>query len=641
METVATPTSLLQVAEAEAIFTPHFLRVQNHCDKMRGPHRALSQIGERHLADCLHSTCSSWCLFRTTKSQSGDMQVTENAECRGIDLTLDIAARLEEARSRLEERFLEGGDVLATTVQSVGRMVATLEDVMKAMDRSRVDMTIADLVETARNLLALPEAHARRGAELASLTEITNAMTEQVDEMLVIIRFLRSFTTTVKVTGAGAEGFDAFANEMLGEINEARRQADRFQGTLECVCGGIQSASAANAEVDTAYKQVVPGLAAALTGDATRFGEYHARIRGVAGELTALVRGIQSKMGRALSALQVGDITRQRVEHVQTGLALLRDGAAEKTLVPAEMSLYLRLLALQTDDLLTEFQDGCNTVMASLSGLAADTKELLVLGKTARGSASAGGEGFLGALEGSVTRARQLVSQVESTAERLQSVCDATGSTARDLALSVDHIQAIETKIQHMAINTSLRCSRMGEAGKPINVVATELRAIAGQMEVVSGRLLATLRALEEKSTALVSNGETSSGLGEQLDRALASISEAGGKISRDLGLLAERGDGIARDVTRDVSGLDFTRDIGPVLAGCARDIEDHAASLPGPDGDIEEPSEELLDLADKLYAAYTMARERQIHGLVFAPPVASAGPAATAADDDLDAAFF
>jgi hypothetical protein len=570
------------------------------------------------------------------------MQVTETTENQGMSITLDISARLEEGRSRLEERFLAGGDVLATTVQSVSQMVATLDDVMKAMDQSRVDMTIADLAETARNLLALPEAHARRSAQLAELAGITAAMTEQVDDMLVIIRFLRSFTTTVKVTGAGADGFDAFANEMLNEINEARRQADLFQGTLERLCGGIASASAANAEVDMAYKQVVPGLAAALTGDATQFGEYHARIRGVAGELTALVRGIQTKMGRALSALQVGDITRQRVEHVQAGLALLRrDMEAGTRLAPTEMSLYLRLLALQADDLLTEFNDGCNTVMASLSGLAADTKELLIMGKTARGSASAGGEGFLAALEGSVAKARQLVCQVESTAERLQSVCNATGSTARDLALSVDNIQAIETKIQHMAINTSLRCSRMGEAGKPINVVATELRAIAGQMEVVSGRLLSTLRQLEEKSDALLSNGETGTGLGDQLDRALASISEAGGKISRDLGLLAERGDGIAHDVTRDVAGLDFTGAIGPVLAECARQIEDYASAVGEPDGDIEEPSDELLNLADTLYATYTMARERQIHGLVFAPPVASTAPAAAAADDDLDAAFF
>lgn len=558
-------------------------------------------------------------------------------------MTLEISEHLEEARSRLEERFLIGGDVLGKTVQSVSQMVTTLEEVMKAMDQSNVDMTIADLAETAGNLLALPDAHAQRGKELAGLASVANVMTGHVDDMLTIIRFLRSFTTTVKVTGAGAEGFDAFANEMMNEITEARRQADLFQDTLECLCGGIHFALSANSEVDTAYKQVVPGLAEALTTDARRFGEYHAKMRGVAGELTGLIRDIRSKMGRALSALQVGDITRQRVEHVQTGLALLRrepeTGAA---LPPAEMALYLRLMALQADDLLSEFHEGCDTVMAGLAGLAADTKELLALGKNARGSAASGSEGFLAALEGSVAKARELVSQVEETADRLQTVCNATAVTARDLAMSVDNIQAIETKIQHMAINTSLRCSRMGEAGKPINVVATELRAIAGQMETVSGRLLISLRDLEEKSVALVSSGNDGTGLGEQLDRALGNISEAGAKISRDLGELAERGDGIARDVARDVANLDFTRDIGTVLDQCVLQTEEFAAaSCADPGFEVEEPSDALMRLADALYASYTMARERQVHGLVFAPPVAAAAPEAAASDEDLDAAFF
>lgn len=558
-----------------------------------------------------------------------------------IHTALAIEARLEECRAEIETRFLGGGDVLGQTVQSVSEMVSFLEDVMKAMDQSRVDMTMSALADTAQSLLALPDAHARRGKHLGELAAITGQMTEQVDDMLTIIRFLRSFATTVKVTGAGAEGFDAFASEMLDEITEARRQASGFHTTLESLCGSIRSASKANVEVDGAYRQVVPGLAANLTTDAGRFRDYHADVRNVAGELSALVRSIQSKMARALSALQVGDITRQRVEHLQTGLALLRrDREAGMELGTAEAAVYLRLIALQAEDLLAEFQEGCETVTTNLAGLVADTRELLALGRKARGGASTGGDSFMEALEASVSKARTLVSQVEDTAARLGAVCNATAATARDLALSIDDIQAIENKIQHMAINTSLRCSRMGEAGKPINVVATELRIIAGQMETVSGYLLTTLHALEEKSVALADPAAGGTGLGEQLDEALASIREAGGKIAGDLNRLSERGDVIARKVSKDVSTLDFTRGIGDILEECTASLDECATELGEPE-EIDEPSEDLLRLADTLYAAYTMAREREVHKQVFAPPVAAATPAPAAADDDLDAAFF
>ncbi len=545
-----------------------------------------------------------------------------------------LVESLEHARSRLEDRFLEGGAVLAAALESVSDMISSLDQITAALGQDTVDATVADLAATTRQLVLLPELHTERQRGMRNLWSLGGTLKTHVDEMLETLRYLRTFAVTVKITGAGAAEFAGFADEMLDKIQSGRDQVDDFDARLGALMEQLREACSFGDDLQRQYDGVVPGVTRNLDKDAARMSAYHADVRRVAHELAELVRQVQGKVARVLSALQIGDMTRQRIEHVQFGLDLLAQAGPA-----AGEGMTLRLLAAQMEDLLDEFKEGCSTVTSSLAGLAGDTKEVIALGRQARGTSDGGN--FLKALETSVTAARTLVGRVESAGQRTDEVSGSAASIAHELSQAVDSIRSIRSEIQYMTINTSLRCSRMGDAGKPMNVVASELRVFAEQMEVVSARILERLDAIGAAAQEQVGKqGLSGLSLGEALDNALAKIRAAGSRMESDLKNLSAKGDHVAREVGRGVSRLDFTRELGEVLEHCTLALADRAVAA---QDDAE--NEGSSALAEKIFAKYTMARERQIHRAFFpaeaAVVLAVANPASDDDDEDLDAALF
>lgn len=557
-----------------------------------------------------------------------------------------LAGRLEQARSQLESRFLEGGEVLSQALEAVGDMMGLLDKVTSAFGKDAVDATVAELTVTAGQLRALPQGHAGHQTAITGLADAGATIHGNVEAMLETLRYLRTFAVTVKITGAGAVTFASFADEMLERIQSGRQQVDDFAELLRRMREQVKGAVELGRDLTNQYAGAVPRLVENLTRDASRMGEHHAEIQRIAVALAELVRQVQGKVAKVLSALQIGDMTRQRVEHVQAGLAML---AAEEgpAAGQAQRAAILHVLAAQMDDLLEEFQSGCLTVTSSLGGLAADVKEIVALGRKARGNPDASGDGFLRALEDSVGSARQMVGKIESAGIRADEIGRSSTETAGELIETVGSIRAIRSDIQHMAINTSLRCSRMGDAGKPMNVVASELRVFAEQMEAVSDRLLVGLNGLSEAALQARSGGsDASSRLGEGLDAALAAIKQAGSRVADDLKELSVRGDDVARSVGGGVSRLDFTRELGDILDECALALASTAADAVAADANLDDADRAAAaPIADRLFKTYTMLREREVHRRIFPADTVTNGSAGegpqTAEEDDLDALLF
>lgn len=558
------------------------------------------------------------------------------------DANSRIVDRLDDGRSRLEERFLEGGEILSQALDATSEMIAVLDRVTSSLGQDSVNATVAELASTAEQLGTLPSVHSRRQCSMGELATASAAIQDDILTMIETLRYLRSFAVTVKITGAGAASFTAFADEMLDRIQSGRSEIDKFDSLLRELLAQVRGAVGLGHELDSQYEQTVPDLVRNLTADASRMGAYHGDMERVAGSLAELVRNVQGKVARVLSALQIGDMTRQRVEHVRAGLVMLNEAKASGG-APNRPEL-LALLADQMDDLLEEFQHKCGDVTSGLGGLAADVKEIVSLGRKARGGSDAGSGGFLQTLEENVIAARQLVGGIEEAGRRAAEVGQASADTADELTRKIDTVSQIRSDIQYMAINTSLRCSRMGDAGKPMNVVASELRVFSKQMETVSDRLLAGLSRLNDASR--LSQQETAGAplaLGGRLDGALDTIKQASTRVAADFKELSVRGDMVARSVGQSVSRLDFSRELGDVLDECAVALAQAAADA-ATEPVTDAAAKSTHEIAQRIFALYTMARERNVHHRHFPEGQAAATPVsatATADMDDLDAVFF
>ena len=68
----------------------------------------------------------------------------------------ELVSRLEGARSRIEQRFLDGGVVLLAVLDVPNRLVASLENLSGSLDDNTAEATIGRLSATVGQLTALP-----------------------------------------------------------------------------------------------------------------------------------------------------------------------------------------------------------------------------------------------------------------------------------------------------------------------------------------------------------------------------------------------------------------------------------------------------------------------------------------------------
>ena len=195
-----------------------------------------------------------------------------------------------------------------------------------------------------------------------------------------------------------------------------------------------------------------------------------------------------------------------------------------------------------------------------------------------------------------------------------------------------------------MALNSYLRCSRLGDAGRSVNVVSGELRTFAGNLETPADEVVSAMRKVETAAEALASGvGEGLPSISRPLEDLLQAITSASSDMDASLATLFVEGDAVFGRISAAVRTLDFESNLGAVLDQCLADAEGllqgHSAPSALPDS--------AAPLAARIHAIYTMAQERDIHRRIFPHFVTAASPAPATAvqfgsDEDLfeDALF-
>ena len=530
----------------------------------------------------------------------------------------DIGRTLESARSRVEERFLEGGTVLLSVMDVLNRLLNSLEGVTAALDNGERSDTGADLRATVESLTALPLTEENRQQALVSLAQTGRDLRKYVSDMQETMRYLRTFAVTVKITGAGLAEFAGFAQEILERIYSGTDEVNRFAAYLDSLDKEVKLAAAFGASVSKGYADTVPAVAAALRDDAAKIAEHRKHLGVVAREVGAIARGVQSKVASTLSALQIGDITRQRIEHVQATLSLLEeffageegaklDTGARKRL----QNVIHHLTAAQMSDMCVNFQRESENVVTTIASFDHDMREILKLRDQMSGASGESGSIFMRALESSVSAAHEIVRQVDTASRQADQVSQSTIGTAAKLSEAIANIRAVKTDIHYMALNTNLRCSRLGEEGRSINVVTAELRIFAGKLDESADAIVTGLPALEAAAGRVAPATDAGAGLGESLTSAVGNIRSAADMMEKELKVLAENGREVATNIGLLIGKLDFQRDLGEVFARCA-DVLDEAAGTEV--ADISDLAEAIAPLDRKIFKHYTMVQERNIH---------------------------
>jgi hypothetical protein len=554
---------------------------------------------------------------------------------------------METARSRIEDRFLEGGAALLSILDVLNKLIGSLDQLAGSLDEETANATMAELSQTIEHLSQLSSIEIDRQARFQEISRAQVALRPHAEDMQETLRYLRTFAVTAKIAGAGFADFAGFAEEILERIQDGTRQVNEFSDRIHLLGRGLGSVVSNGQRIIRNYDDTIPQIVAGLSSGGAQIGKHRKVLMERADNVRGIARGIQGKLASALSAMQIGDITRQRIEHCQSSLGLVDEYLAspDGTALDDDQRNSLAevigtLVSLQLRETIDDFDRDTGKIVATVESFRADLAQIDALRRSMAEGDGGESENAMRQLEGGVGAARGAVREIEAVADEASELSRSIGQTVAELVKGIGIVQLVRTDIHYMALNTNLRCSKIGDEGKAINVVAAELRNYAGALDGSADKILIELRTLEDTSRRLsaVEQAGAEGSLDLRLDKAMGNIRAVGDRMDAEISHLSEQSRAAVGDMDASLARLDFKAELGEVLRSCAEEsfVSENADRLPGTEA-------ALAELSGRIARLYTMVSERELHAKVMgeAPPAETPAIVSVMSEDDIDDALF
>jgi hypothetical protein len=563
-----------------------------------------------------------------------------------------LVGRLAVAQARIEQSFLDGGNVLIAVMEAVSSLTEILDGIVNLLDPKATNQVFAGMKTVVSDLAGLPEIADRKQVELTKISGLCDTVHTRVEDMREIIRYLRTIAVTVKITGASIPEFSGFADEIRERIQTVSEEISRFGDQLVAMRNRLRTANTSSAGVIKDFASAIPQLVGNMDRSSVALAEQQKRMAASASQLKQITGSIQGKIAMVLSALQIGDATRQRIEHVMSMFEALHNFKASEDAksidgeIISELEKTISGLArAQLEESVDELHTKCASISANIASFTVDASQVLSLRDDLAGHGRPSEDNILEGMRDDLTQAANLSVKVSERTRELDHVVASVGESTQVLISGIATIRKIKLDIFYMALNSNLACTRLGDAGRSVNVASGELRIFADKLEGPAEGIVLQMQEIEAAKNLLTSdNAQKGNGIDEPLEMARFAVDKVADEMSVGLEALSGKGNAVFECIETAIRKLDFRSDLGDVLDDCLKiaAIEDAGVAAPMPAG-----CDAIDILSAKIFKTYTMAQERSIHQRFFtATEVASATqPTSTTNsvddDDDVLSALF
>ncbi len=546
----------------------------------------------------------------------------------------DLKRMLALMAASMDARFVRAGTTLATAIDTIDRIITSIEGVTGALDESVAGIAVTSLKDVAAQLDALPAVQAEREADMARIGTASRVLRDHVMDMRQALRVLHIYGMNIKIAASGEPAFVGFVNDMGQRLAAGEEHLEGFLAKLKELSGSVGSVQQAGRLLATEAKKILPAVPKRLTHDADALHGHLGNVAAMAREVASIARTVQGRVATMLGALQVGDSTRQRVEHVVSALQLL-DGLTLAEPVQEEVTgVVHHLLAALLEASSVDFDRDASLLVASLKALQPDTHGLLTLIEDDGGS---NGRPFLMQIDQAVGEIAILTGQLQEADQRSASMLGLITETVDELTGRLEHLQRVQFNVQDIATNTRLLCRRHGDLGKAVSVVAGEVDIYAHSLGNAMRGIGQPIHELAEVNAALATKRDKSIGgdMGAKLAQALSVIREG---CQRTDMAVREGGDDARQliellTITGDEIGAELA--LGATMRQAAIVL---SASTLSPDLS-DDTLATLGTLLPQIATLYTMAQERDIHA-ANVPPGFAVASAVIEEDEDDDGLF-
>lgn len=524
-----------------------------------------------------------------------------------------VADRLDSLGAQAERHFAAIGHSLERAVGILAALAASFQTLLGDLRDGELAQSGQDLAAVAARVGTLSATMGTDVVTLRQLGGVAEAIDGRIARMHAVLQEVEILAMNARLAaatmGAAGIGFLPFAAEIRRSAGAARGGLGLLSRELSSARQHLQVAGQAAAAFVEKHAGTMRAIPARLAASVASI-EAHVTLSGNAASVVRTrSEEIRGQVAAAIVALQVGDITRQRIEHMQSACQLLSQAAVPQ-------ALGCRLVAAQLLDTAEELDRGADCIVEQLHKLAADAGAIAQQGNQAYGASDRRSGSFLDELEADTHQAEALLEHLRAAHGAVNPRIAAVVQAANGLVGHVATIRSVEADIHIMGINTSLKCGRLGVIGRPLIVISQAVRDCGQQTERHAAAVLEALRHLLADAATLAA-ADTAQGADDidaaarRMTGAVRRLGDTGQRMGAALVGLANDGAAVAQLLHTAVEGFAVQHEIGAVLrdaaTACLR-LAEHAA-----DGEVSDAA-----LA-RIAAGYTMAREREVHAR-FAP---------------------
>jgi hypothetical protein len=545
-----------------------------------------------------------------------------------------IVSILRSNYAPCEEQCVSIGEELSKARGAAHGLVSTAEGLVNIFNADWLVSTVAQLEQDIQSLNRLLAERSEQNNGLQAIDQAASQIQEALREQSKVISHVKMLSINARIEAALVSDmgidFSVFTREIGTLVARGGEALGHIVDILHDLRVLLGRSIMLQAEFHGQHRLELDAICGRLTASVRML---HVRQDGAEQAVSVIanqLRGVEQAIGEVVHALQAGDMTRQRIEHVEHALEIMRqvvNGESshhdmDENRIGRFCHLVSQLQGHQLQSLQGDFAHKADDIGNNfrqlsilIDGINSQVREL-------HGADDGGDHSFLLEMEQDLKRTEDILTHYREARQETDESLVQVGKMADAMEQALVAIHDIDAEMHLIGLNASLKCGSIGARGRSLNVVAAELQSNARMTRAAAAGISDHLKIISQAVTSLENSerGDDASLIGH-LDKVLresvASLDSVGSNAAKDLGKVEEQVQSLGRSIKFALAEFTFPATLAKGLRQAVTALQsigkDMSVYPPAVD-----PAQEQREMQEFLRNDYTMLRERDVHAALF-----------------------
>jgi hypothetical protein len=523
-----------------------------------------------------------------------------------LDELRNAESLLDGAFADRAKSFVAAGDELVKAVAAFQGLSTVFNGLSDALSNTDMRDGLARLEEVARDCSEIHDLIPCQLNAMDNLSDANGNIGKRLEQLRANIRIVACIAINARIE---ASGLKAHSQDMLTFTYDVAKLATTAEGTIDQygteqrrANDVLQNARNVLTQFAIAHSTQLKAIAAEIATNLHSVEQRRTVILAEASRIGARAGEITASIGKIITALQIADITSQRLSHVHEAASLLIEGlssegngnadqwwhgldAWERQQVAAKVAA---LQIAQIDHTLVDLDAETLSIRKEVAGLAEEAVAMTRDGRHLYGSGEDASQSFLGTLAGRIQLASELLSDCQRAFGRLSELNRSVGnsfSALHDQAASLQGIMGVVRGVRLIGLNAHLKSDGLGHEGRTLSAISRELRSSADLISVHARDLIKSIDdTLAEFEIVKTHSGSVSASrlqsLVDGMGQALFAFETGGTSLADALTSLTREGSSVCDALAAACEVFERTDDLTSRL-GAARGVLQRMAAAP------------------------------------------------------------